>query len=454
MARKRVAPFVALCLAAATATSADLALAEASAGSYALVADAGSTGTRVYLFHLPAGGKVDIQDMGKGPALSSFQAAPENAHQAVAPQLEKAKGLIPEGVRGAVPVSVFATAGMRLVSPSAQDAIYQGLTKGLLAAAGGFAFDAARLQARTISGREEGIFALVAANYLAKNLHTSLKAATGSFMGVLDLGGSSTQIAVPPTLASGESLSAKLGEEHTFVRSFLNLGMEHMRQRTFQRFVDRASVTARSRRAAPNPCSYYGYSEAEEAWRGTGEASACEAAVVAVLEDERRTCASDAAKTAASECLSASPVAVPAGGKGEPRFFLISGYMYVTDFAGWLLKQPGVLPEGFQGQERPFERPTIQELREAAAVLCAEPWASLNALASDPARKHKFTGAKKVPHRCFELNYIVALLSVGYGLPAEERLFHIVDDIDGGEIEWTLGAFLHGLNSAVARQEL
>jgi len=433
------------------------ALGQAAAGtSYALVADAGSTGTRVYLFNHNASGdkKVRISDLGKGPALSSFQASPSKAHEAVAPQLAKAKELIPEAAHAAVPVSVFATAGMRLVPPADQEAIYAGLREGLLQ--GGFAFNPAALRARTISGREEGVFALIAANYLAKNLHASLEAAGAALVGVLDLGGSSTQVAAPPALGAGEPLAPKLGSEHTFVRSFLKLGMERMRQRTFQRFVDAAPATLRERRAVPNPCAFYGYSEAAEAWRGTGHAPGCEAAVAAVLAEEKQTCAAAALE---AECLGADPVPTPAGPGAGPRFFLISGYLYVTDFARWWLERPGVRTASMQVLSEPgaFGTPTVAELRAVASVLCAEPWESLHAAATDPASKHRFTGPHKVPHRCFELNYIAALLSAGYGFGEDERLFRIVEDIDGGEIEWTLGAFLHGLaaqGGGAAVQEL
>jgi Golgi nucleoside diphosphatase len=89
--------------------------------------------------------------------------------------------------------------------------------------------------------------------------------------------------------------------------------------------------------------------------------------------------------------------------------------------------------------------PTVSEIRAAAIAVCAEPWGNLDAVANHPDRKHKFTGPVKVPHRCFELNYIAALLSVGYGFGKDERIFHVVDEIGGEEVEWTLGAFLHGI---------
>lgn len=116
---------------------------------YALVADAGSTGTRVYLFHLdesaPGAPNVEITDMGKGPALSTFQDTPQQAAAAVTAQLAKAKALIPESQHASVPVSIFATAGMRLVDLKKAEAIYSGLRTSLLD--GDFPFKRDGLQA-------------------------------------------------------------------------------------------------------------------------------------------------------------------------------------------------------------------------------------------------------------------------------------------------------------------
>lgn len=433
--------------------------------SYALIADAGSTGTRVYLFHVddtssPAAPTVDITDLGKGPALSSFQDSPLEAGAAVAAQLAKAKELIPEAHHAAVPVSVLATAGMRLVDSAKAEAIYAGLRASLLG--GDFPFNREAVQARTISGRIEGIYAMLAANFLSERLHVSLQAKAG-LVGVLDLGGSSTQIAVPPAVAVGADLSNSLGEgEGAFSRSFLSLGMERMRQKTYQGFVNASAPSALERRTVANPCAFYGYREEGEPWRGTGDAAQCERAIKAILDAERADCAAraEAALVAGGEalhCLLDGPAPLPAGGDGDDahKFLLISGYLYVTDFARWWLGRPGSVPASSSAalsQAGTFARPTLLELREAAQLLCAEAWGDVSTAALDPSSKHKFTGPHKVPHRCFEANYVVSLLSHGYGFDEGARLFRVVADVNGNEIEWTLGAFLHDRAQAVGKR--
>merc|ERR1712007_337192 len=99
-----------------------------------------------------------------------------------------------------------------------------------------------------------------------------------------------------------------------------------------------------------------------------------------------------------------------------------------------------------------YEHPTIPELRTMADILCSAAWASINASSSSEMSKHKFTPPHKAPHRCFEINYIIELLSYGYGFPDNVRAFRIVDTVDGSSVEWTLGAFLYGQSSGAEDQ--
>ena len=50
--------------------------------------------------------------------------------------------------------------------------------------------------------------------------------------------------------------------------------------------------------------------------------------------------------------------------------------------------------------------PTLQELQAAADGWCEVPWASLSAGA-----KHPQTPPEKMPHRCFDINYLIVLLT-------------------------------------------
>lgn len=424
---------------------------------YTLVADAGSTGTRMYLFHLTGDeGKeqLDVKDLGKGPALSSFQDNSVGAVASVDAQMGKAKEIIPEALWKDVPVMIFATAGMRLVDSSKAEAVYADLRNGLLNS--NYPFDRESLQAKTISGREEGVFAFVAANYLAERISVDLQIRSQELMGVLDLGGSSTQIAVPPLARVGDAILPSLRDGNMYVKSFLSLGMERMRQLTFKTVVQQAHWAQRSSAQVSNPCSFTDYVEAGEVWRGTGDAVQCQQAIATVLRREASHCEEQRRENSKNPaCLPMQMIksAQDAAFAGVPRFFMISGYVFVVDFARWWLSIPEVLPKASDNMAQDekeilnalaknatYSNPTLKELRAAAAVLCAGPWAKLSAAASSS--RHKFTPEKKAPHRCFELNYIITLLSVGYGFPEDSRPFQYVDAIGGRDVEWSLGAFL------------
>lgn len=403
----------------------------------------------------PEGPKLDVTDLGKGPALSSFEDRPAEAPAVVRQQLERARELLPAEEHGSVPVSVLATAGMRLVDKAKADAVYEGLRAGLLDET--YPFDRTAFHARTISGEEEASFAMVAANYLAGHLGTTVEMTSSHLMGVLDLGGSSTQIAVPPQLLQGASLAQNLGQ--AYVRSYLSFGMERMRQATYDEVMRRADPAARDNDAVPNPCAFYGYQEAGHGWRGTGDARGCEALIKGVLTEQTITCRR---RGRASYCM---PMELPRlaakpASAGEPRFFLISAYMFVTDFVRWWLEHPNAVHAAGQGAgtsaelsmvERVtaaspelFARPTIAELRTAATLLCSATWGNLSEAVQLPGKGHQYTPAHKAPHRCFEMNYIVTVLSAGYGFKEDVRAFEVVGSIGGRDVEWTLGAFLMG----------
>jgi hypothetical protein len=352
-------------------------------------------------------------------------------------QLKVAERLIPQEWLKSVPVLVFATAGMRLVDPDAAKVLYDRLLVGLVES--DFPFDSSALRARTISGHEEGLFALLAANYLSGRLDLSLEA-RGNLIGVLDLGGSSTQIAVPPVVSRGAPVIPQL--TGGYIQSFLSLGMERMRLTTYSRIVEAAGSALTAKLAVPNPCAFFGYIEESEPWRGTGSAVACEREVQNTLALEREQCLSDAEEG----CLPGEHLRLPTSTNGDTfRLLMISGYLYVTDFAGWWLEKPGTRPASSEAPSNleTYKKPTIAELRAAAEVLCAEPWDRISDVALDQSRMHRYTAPNKVPHRCFELNYIITLLSEGFGFDPRERLFDIVDEVNGNEIEWTLGALLH-----------
>ena len=87
---------------------------------YAIVFDAGSTGSRVHVFRFDGGGAgelalVDDTFEQLKPGLSSFAKTPEDGAASLKPLLETAMKTVPAAQRGATTVEVRATAGLRML---------------------------------------------------------------------------------------------------------------------------------------------------------------------------------------------------------------------------------------------------------------------------------------------------------------------------------------------------
>ena len=192
-----------------------------SAASYAVVCDAGSTGTRAYVYSLAEGhgARVQAQRAAKvKPGLSTFGSRPHEAVDYLMELIADATPLVPQHLRSQTPLFVRATAGMRLIPVNQQDGVYDALFAGLRArqalddseASGAVPFLIRRENFATLTGEEEGFFGLLAVNYLKGAIGEDLKPDMGRpesavihhkymngkpwVVGALDLGGSSTQI--------------------------------------------------------------------------------------------------------------------------------------------------------------------------------------------------------------------------------------------------------------------
>ena len=95
---------------------------------YAIVIDAGSTGSRVHIFKFAVDvvGQMQLQfdkfDQLK-PGLSSYAAEPTKAAESLAPLLDLAEKTVPAELHASTAIMVGATAGLRMVGTEAAEAI-------------------------------------------------------------------------------------------------------------------------------------------------------------------------------------------------------------------------------------------------------------------------------------------------------------------------------------------
>jgi len=143
-----------------------------SALEYHAICDAGSTGTRLYVFALDlAAGKAESVFVKKTkPGLSSYAADPTKAVGPLLQLLKEGAEKIPADRRKKTPLLIFGTAGMRMLPLEKQDSIWSSVLS--LSKDATYPFDSANFQGRTVSGDEEGLWAVLTTNFLTGRMRS------------------------------------------------------------------------------------------------------------------------------------------------------------------------------------------------------------------------------------------------------------------------------------------
>ncbi|EJD02177.1 nucleoside phosphatase GDA1/CD39, partial [Fomitiporia mediterranea MF3/22] len=259
---------------------------------FGIVIDAGSSGSRlqIYSWRDPRlvrheqGPKAyyALPDVGKGtenaddwvrkvePGISSFGENPDGVAVYLAPLLDHAREHIPPSLHHETPIFLLATAGMRLLPTSQQEAILDAACDFIRfhshfrvdnESAAGHCGSSVRI----ISGEEEGLFGWVAVNYLMDQFTGNDDDKTT--YGFLDMGGASTQIAFEPSeeertktknlidvhlrLIGGEDIHHRV-----FVTTWLGYGTNQARERYVGKTITEyeTSQHAEGHGPVPDPC--------------------------------------------------------------------------------------------------------------------------------------------------------------------------------------------------------
>lgn len=164
---------------------------------YIVIIDAGSTGSRllVFTFHTSILDRDLILDNELyeeiAPGLSSFADKPKEGVKTVIKLVEKAKSIIPELTWANTPISMKATAGLRLIEKDKADVLIEEC-RNYFSRSG---FLMSKNSVSIMEGFDEGIFAWFTVNFLIGRLSTHN---IDNTVAVLDLGGGSTQITYAP----------------------------------------------------------------------------------------------------------------------------------------------------------------------------------------------------------------------------------------------------------------
>lgn len=208
---------------------------------YAIVFDAGSTGTRIHVFSY----RIDLNSVNQArlilekdhfyqvkPGLSSYNDNPEEAAISIIPLLDVANQVIPVHLRKTTPLFLKATAGLRLLSAAKADQILQEVRKLFESIKPSYLLY--KDSVSMLSGEDEGIY-----GWLANNYHLKILNNTDESHVVFDLGGGSTQVTfgspyestlntVPSTFLTQKNV---LGETiQLYTHSYLGFGQRSARK--------------------------------------------------------------------------------------------------------------------------------------------------------------------------------------------------------------------------------
>ena len=402
--------------------------------SYALLIDAGSTGSRAFIYTLreetQEGDKISrTVNTSKGKkvmnGLSTYiDRSPQEILDYLSPIFINASAQIPEEHWKSTQVFIKGTAGMRLLPEESQEKLWCTLVEHLNKDKRN-PFPIVRENLGTIDGDSEAYYAALSSNYIAKSIDGNLKRVPDvEMVGALDMGGSSTQVIVHKSTAIGQSVKA----EDFWSYSWLNYGVEKIRER-----MEEKLVAASTNKTVENPCAPAGHrtqleSDEEAVLLGTGDAEGCYKTLTEVIWKDN-SCSAASSKSALakeeSPCYLEGVEHPPLHGK----FYAMSVYFYALDAVHNLGKDA----------IKNWPRPSIHDLKQAVNRFCAADWSEAQLWLD---RAHRYTQDRNVPNRCVESMYIVTLLEYGFGYDPHSQDITFALNIEGREVEWTLGFVL------------
>ncbi|KAJ7028418.1 nucleoside phosphatase family-domain-containing protein [Mycena alexandri] len=421
---------------------------------YALMLDAGSTGSRIHVYKFNNCGplpeyeyetfKMTPKEAG---GLSAYAGRPLAAAASLNILMDEAMRVVPLSLRKCTPVAVKATAGLRLL-PGSQSADILGAVMDHLRDAYPFALPAKASDAVAImDGADEGVFAWVTANYLLGPVRADATPDTPTFA-VLDLGGGSTQIVFAPKegapLHEGEhkyDLDFGGRRRVLYQHSYLGYGLMSARASVHRVVEFMASLhegppapkSASGVSTISNPCLARGTQRTVELvadggvkknvtmdGADVGGFAACMKIVNLVLAKDAvcavRPCAFGGVyQPALSEAFP------PSAGR-----VLLLSYFYD--------RVAPLVPEPVGGQLTA----TVEAVAELAKVVCAgrDTWLTHANWGTQPELMEDLEGR---PEWCLDLTFMYGLLRTGYEFDGDREVM-FGKQIAGTELGWCLGA--------------
>jgi len=419
---------------------------------YGIIIDAGSTGSRLFLYRWKATSEKELiqiepvldeyhQPIVKkvSPGLSSFGSKPGDAPAYIKPLIDYAYEYIPSSHRDSASFYLFATAGMRLLSAEQQDAVMNSLHSGLPK------FTKLTIipeNIRVIDGTWEGIYNWIAVNYILgrfKSIEEELPVSGNkrkSTVGMIDMGGASTQIAfeLPDDSFKSDVQVINLGAHdtddlfryHVFVTTFLGFGVNEGSKKyenylKKKIYVDNSTTDVSYVRDGCLPTNLMRLVTNDDGTqflrKGTGEWDSCVESIKNILAEESPKC------PPTHQCYF--------GGVLAPPVELSSIELY--GFSEYWYSVEDVLALGGAYNHSNFE--------ERAKSFCSQRWPVIKAKAK--AQLYPRADEERLETQCFKSAWIHAILHDGFYVSENRHKFQSANKIGDQEVQWALGAMIY-----------
>jgi Golgi nucleoside diphosphatase len=250
---------------------------------YGVVLDAGSSGTRVYVYQwvgnspatvkassLPTLPELKTKDKWTKkvhPGVSTYGETPDLVGpDHLKPLLEHALKYIPKSAVPETPIFLLATAGMRLLPDHQQKSLLQNICS-YIRSKTNFSLPDCDVHIQVIPGETEGLYGWIAANYLLGGFDSPEHHQHGKghhTYGFLDMGGASAQIAFAPNATEAEKHANDLTllrlrtmdglsqEYRVFVTTWLGFGANEARRRYVEDLEESYAIDGVLE--VPDPC--------------------------------------------------------------------------------------------------------------------------------------------------------------------------------------------------------
>lgn len=376
---------------------------------YSIIFDAGSTGTRIHIFHFRKNkdqNLVLLKDEFRQtkPGLSSYADEPTKAVQSVDNLLKVAKKVIPQSKWMSTPIVLKATAGLRLL-PGKKSQIILDQVKQLFASS---LFRKLGKNAVSImDGDNEGIYGWLSVNYLSSKLESSKR---DEMYSALDLGGGSVQITLPLPKQQGfqanrmpsgyvKSLEISRSSFSLYTHSYLGLGLMSARASILNESSSVILETGNNSNVVEitSPCFPVGYNDV---WKFGGKQFNIKGT------DE---CSFESCRDLVKKVIAMKHIDRPEQVK-QAKIFAFS---YFFDRATDL----GLIDENFGGEL------LVQNYVDAAQTVCQR------------------GSVMEKPFLCLDTSFIITLLTDGFGLSLHHQL-HLKRKIEDFDVSWAVGAAL------------